>query len=537
MASKTPLAYAPIEISPLADDLSLQIKNSLKENIPVILALPVLVRKSAPDLGRKSVSEKKISKTNNSLTLELALDQKIITTIEEEIGADLFSLLNIFQSNSKGKVGEIFSHVQSALVTLTFIIVEIDNLNSARKSGSALGRMAKQKKVLLFDLTLLPNNAKSKIKKSLEYQHVNGLVLSNYLWNWKAERNQEFPKVFLANINAEELARYLVVARGVWEARDLIHTPTNIKNTEWLISQSKAFIKDYAQNNLSLEVWKGKDIERFGGLLAIGNSSRQPGPRLLQIKYKPAGAKRRIALVGKGITYDTGGISLKRPYDVMLPMKSDMAGAAAVISTVLTAARLNLPVEVIGIALLAENAISGSSTRPSDVISHYDGKTVEVLNTDAEGRLLLADGLAFACDRFAPDYVIDVATLTGAATLGLSRQYGALYSGSDDLANALSLAGENSGEALWRMPLVEEYKVALESSIADLNHTADKGDFSGGSITAALFLAEFVPAKYQKKWAHLDIAGPARSDVDAGENVKGGTGFGVRVLTNWMENL
>jgi leucyl aminopeptidase len=184
--------------------------------------------------------------------------------------------------------------------------------------------------------------------------------------------------------------------------------------------------------------------------------------------------------------------------------------------------------------MLAENSLSGTSTRPSDVITHYGGTTVEVINTDAEGRLVLADGLAYADKNLDPDYLIDVATLTGASYIGLSRYYGAMYTRDNKLARKLADIGDYTGDQIWHMPLVDDYSIALESNIADFNHTADKFKFQGGSVTAALFLENFVG---KRKWVHLDIAGPARSEVDAGENVKGGTGYGVRLLTQWLATL
>ena len=211
-----------------------------------------------------------------------------------------------------------------------------------------------------------------------------------------------------------------------------------------------------------------------------------------------------------------------------------MAGAAAVLMTVFSAARLSLPTKVTGLLMLAENALSSTSQRPSDVIKHYGGTTVEVINTDAEGRLVLADGLAYADMELNPDYLIDIATLTGAATLGLSRYYGAMYSRDKKVVDQLHDVGEFIGDRVWHMPLVDDYAIALESDVADFNHTADKFQFQGGSVTAALFLEKFVG---NRRWIHLDIAGSARSEVDAGENPKGGTGFGVRLLTEWLSRL
>jgi leucyl aminopeptidase len=184
--------------------------------------------------------------------------------------------------------------------------------------------------------------------------------------------------------------------------------------------------------------------------------------------------------------------------------------------------------------MCAENALSGTSQRPSDVITQYDGTTVEIINTDAEGRLVLADGLGYALENLDPDYLIDIATLTGSATLGLGRQYAAMYTRDEKLARELVAIGEQSGERVWHMPLVDDYRDSLDSDVADLNHAADKGDYSAGSVTAALYLEHFVGTS---RWVHLDIAGPARSETDAGENVKGGTGFGVRLLLDWIVSL
>ena len=239
-----------------------------------------------------------------------------------------------------------------------------------------------------------------------------------------------------------------------------------------------------------------------------------------------------MVLVGKGITFDTGGLSIK-PNDGMITMKTDMSGGAAVIGVLLAAASMGLPVAVTGLVCAAENMPSGSAQRPGDVLTQYGGRTVEVLNTDAEGRLVLADGLAYADAHLDPDVIVDIATLTGAASLGLGKRHGALFANRDGLAAALTSAGDVAGERLWRMPLVEDYRQALESPIADLRNIGDPElRLSGGAITAALFLREFVGGR---PWAHLDIAGPARADKDEDELVKGGTGFAVRTLVRWLE--
>jgi leucyl aminopeptidase len=218
----------------------------------------------------------------------------------------------------------------------------------------------------------------------------------------------------------------------------------------------------------------------------------------------------------------------------MTAMKSDMAGAAAVLSATVAMAKIKPKVKVTALLMAAENALSATSARPSDVIKQFGGTTVEVLNTDAEGRLVLADGLAYADLELDPDYLVDVATLTGAATLGLGRQYAAMYTRKIPLAKKLHELGNKVGEKVWHMPLLDDYSVALDSDIADFNHLADKFGFSAGSVTAALFLEKFVG---ERTWVHLDIAGTGRSETDAGENVKGGTGFGARLLIEWLASF
>jgi leucyl aminopeptidase len=232
-------------------------------------------------------------------------------------------------------------------------------------------------------------------------------------------------------------------------------------------------------------------------------------------------------LVGKGITFDTGGLSIK-PNAGMREMKTDMAGGAAVLAAVDAAARLRLPVAVTAVVPAAENAVSGSSYRPADVVRHVGGRTTEVLNTDAEGRMVLADGLAYARLELGATVLVDVATLTGAMKIALGTRTGGLYARPDGLADALRTAGAHAGEALWRMPLAEEHLDLLESAVADANNAPG----NPGSTTAALFLRPFAG---DLPWAHLDIAGPARAGADEGDVTRGGTAFGVRTLLRWLE--
>lgn len=329
---------------------------------------------------------------------------------------------------------------------------------------------------------------------------------------------------------AAVVTRAVLRARAALVARGLGTTPSNVKNPAWLAARARTVA---ARAGLTITVRNEKDLARegFGGLLAVGGGSATP-PRLVQLDHVPPGASPatpHVVLVGKGITFDTGGLNVK-PAEGMAAMKTDMAGAAAVLGVLSACRDLEVPVRVTGLLALAENAVSGAAYRPGDVITQFGGTTVEIGNTDAEGRIVLADALAYAATRLRPDAIVDIATLTGAARVALARVMAPIYATDDTLRDALVAAGATVGETLWPMPLPTAYRAALDSDVADLKQfTAANG---GGSIMAAMLLGEFVG---DTAWAHLDIAGPGRSDVDAGILAKGATGFGTRVLLRWLE--
>ena len=331
-----------------------------------------------------------------------------------------------------------------------------------------------------------------------------------------------------------DLDHGLVVAEAAVLARDLAQTPSSTKGPAWLAGRAR---RTAAEVGLSCTVRDHRQLraEDFGGLLAVGGAAHRP-PRLVELTYTPADADEHtphVVLVGKGITFDTGGISLK-PRESMISMKTDMTGAGVVLAVLKACALLKVTVRVTGLMPLAENTLGAGAYRPGDVVRHYGGTTTEVRNTDAEGRLVLADALAYADAHLDPDVVVDVATLTGAATLALGRTHAALYSADERLAAAFEQAGEASGERVWRMPLAEDYRPAISSDVADVCQIASVKGVGAGSIIAALFLREFVG---HRRWVHLDIAGPGRSDRDAGLVSRGGTGFGVRLLLRWLERM
>jgi leucyl aminopeptidase len=326
----------------------------------------------------------------------------------------------------------------------------------------------------------------------------------------------------------EPVRRAAVLAQATALARDLANTPSNVKDPAWLAKMATRTAGKVADVVVRDEKWLA--AQGFGGVLAVGGGSARP-PRFVELSWRPPGRAKgpHVVLVGKGITFDTGGVSVK-PADGMHVMRTDMAGGAAVIAAVEAVARLGLDVRVTGLVSCAENHLSGSAYRPGDVVRHYGGRTTEVTNTDAEGRMVMADALAYAVDRLKPDLLVDVATLTGAMKISLGLRTGAVFASADDVAARVLAAGEAAGERWWRMPLGSdidsvgaEFAEAVVSEIADVRQCPP----GPGGIAAAMFLREFTGGL---PWAHLDIAGPARADRTYDEVTVGATGFAARTL-------
>jgi leucyl aminopeptidase len=314
---------------------------------------------------------------------------------------------------------------------------------------------------------------------------------------------------------------------GVILARDLVNEPPSVTTAHYLGEQAKRHCRG---KGLSVEVWGKKKIQQMNlaGLLAVNRGSTEE-PRFIIIRYRPAWARKKVALIGKGITFDSGGLSLK-PAKSMETMKLDMAGGAAVIGAMSRLPRLHPDIEVTGYIPTTDNLPSGSAQKPGDIIRYLNGKTVEVLNTDAEGRLILADGLALAAKE-KPDYIVNLATLTGACMVALGPGVAGIFGNDQPLVDGLIRCGREAGEKLWQLPLVKEYREELKSSVADIKNI---GGSYGGAITAALVLQEFVG---DIPWAHLDIAGPAFTEKETATCPKGGTGFGVLTLLKFLSTL
>lgn len=325
-----------------------------------------------------------------------------------------------------------------------------------------------------------------------------------------------------------ELLRASVLAESVALARDLANTPPSDLVPEDFATLATEVFDEY---EVEVEVWEEDRLIETGcgGILGVGQGSVNP-PRLVQLRYQPEESSAHIALVGKGITFDTGGLSLK-PAGSMLGMKFDMSGAASVVATLLAVAKLGLPVQVTGYCCLAENMPSGTAIKPDDVLQMHNGKTVEVTNTDAEGRLVLADGLSLASEQ-QPDLIVDIATLTGAQVIALGDRTTGLMGNTDRWSEAALTAAQRSGEPLWAMPIPEELGEKLESPVADMVN-AKPGDRAAGMLFAAAFLERFVgenEAGEALPWLHFDIAGPADSKSAHGYTNKGATGVPVRTL-------
>jgi len=326
----------------------------------------------------------------------------------------------------------------------------------------------------------------------------------------------------------EPVRRAAVLTQATALARDLANMPSNVKDPAWLARMATRTAGRVPGVNADVRDERWLAAQGFGGVLAVGSGSTRP-PRLVELTWRPTTDVPHIVLVGKGITFDTGGISVK-PADGMHLMRTDMSGGAAVIAAVEAIARLRLPVRVTGLVPCAENHLSGSGYRPGDVVRHYGGRTTEVTNTDAEGRMVMADALAYASARLRPDLIVDVATLTGAMKVSLGLRTGGVFASTDAVATQVLAAGAAAGERWWRMPLgsdagsvAEEFAEAVRSDIADVRQCPP----GPGGIAAAMFLREFTDGL---PWAHLDIAGPARADRNYDEVVAGATGFAARTL-------
>ena len=356
---------------------------------------------------------------------------------------------------------------------------------------------------------------------------VEGLILGGYKFTRYKSAPSHQVVVELPGADSRQVAAARIVSEAEVFARDLVNTPAGDKAPELL---ARLIAQEAVRAGVKAEIWDEEKIasERLQGLLSVSAGSHRP-PRFVRLSYQPRRAEKSLGLVGKGVVFDSGGLSLKTA-EGMETMKTDMSGAAAVAAAVIGAARLRLPINLEAYLPLTDNMPGGGATRPGDVITYRNGRTVEVLNTDAEGRLVLADGLILAAEGPA-DLIVDIATLTGAQRIALGDRVGAAFATEQEDVERVVAAGALVGERFWSMPLVDDYDHLIRSEVADVKNT---GGRYGGTITAALILRPFAGGK---RWVHLDIAGPARADVAYGWFPKGGTGFGTRTLIALAETM
>ncbi|MEC4813399.1 MAG: leucyl aminopeptidase [Scytonema sp. PMC 1069.18] len=460
------------------------------------------------------------------LTGELAtLDEKLAGSIQELIAEEDF----------KGKQGSsIFTRVSGKSSIRKVIIIGLgkaDNLklDTLRKVAAVAARTGKKQKCKTLGLSLpIWNDDPAQTAQAL----TEGVQLALYQDNrFKSEPEDKGPQVEQVDLlglsgQSEAIARANLICSGVFLARQLVAAPANSVTP---ITMAEIATQIASEHGLQIEILEQEDCEKLGmgAFLGVAKASDLP-PKFIHLTYKPEGTPRRkLAIIGKGLTFDSGGLNIKGAGSGIETMKIDMGGAAATLGAAKAIGQLKPDVEVHFISAVTENMISGHAMHPGDILTASNGKTIEVNNTDAEGRLTLADALVFA-DKLKLDGMIDLATLTGACVIALGDDIAGLFSPDNTLAAQLEKASEISGEKIWRMPMEEKYFEGLKSGLADMKNT---GPRAGGSITAALFLKQFVK---ETPWAHLDVAGPVWTEKENGYNSVGASGFGVRLLVSWV---
>ncbi len=409
------------------------------------------------------------------------------------------------------------------------------NREGLRRAGAAAAQQLRERRLTEGTLAVTEVSPPGLPLEAVAGAWLEGLVLADYRFErYLSPDPKRLPALqhltVLAGVEKnlatlrKAVRRTEILCRGVLLARDLVNEPGNIKSPAFLAERATDLAGEVGLECTILDQ-AALEKEGFGALLGVAQGSFRP-PKLIVLQHRGAEDEPPVVLIGKGVVFDSGGISLK-PGENMDQMKMDMAGGATVLGTLLVAALLQLPVNLVGIVPAVENLPSGSAFRPGDILKSLAGKTIEVLNTDAEGRLILADALTYA-QRFNPREVIDVATLTGACIIALGHHAAALLGNHKELLDRLQQAGEICGERLWPLPLWEEYTRQLKSEVADLKNI---GGRAAGTITAAAFLQHFAK---EYRWAHLDIAGTAWQEKDSDYRPVGGTGFGVRLLIEYL---
>ena len=460
------------------------------------------------------------------LTGDLAqLDEKLAGTLKELIEETEF----------KGSAGSsAVTRVGAASSIRKIILVGLGKpdaltLDSLRRAAAAIARTAKQQKAKTLGISLpVANDDPALTAQTITEGILLALHQDNRFKSEPDDKGAKLEQVDLLGLGGQDAAisRGQQIASGVILARELVAAPANAVTPITMAETAEAIASEYG---LALEILEQEECEKLGmgAFLGVAQASDIP-PKFIHMTYKPEGTPRRkVAIIGKGLTFDSGGLNIKGAGSGIETMKMDMGGAAATLGAAKAIGQIKPDVEVHFVSAVTENMISGRAMRPGDILTASNGKTIEVNNTDAEGRLTLADALVFA-EKLGVDAIVDLATLTGACIIALGNDIGGLWTTDDTVASQLKAASQSAGEKFWQMPMEEKYFEGLKSPIADMKNTGPRG---GGAITAALFLKQFVK---ETAWAHLDIAGPVWSDKEEVYNNAGATGFPVRTLVNWV---
>jgi leucyl aminopeptidase len=476
--------------------------------------------------------------TGDALAVGLFEDQVELTddlaALDEKLAGTLKELIT--EAEFKGKEGSsAATRVGGGSGIRKIILVGLGKpdglkLETLRRAGAASAKAAKKEKCKTLGISLPLWNGDAAATAQAIAEGVELALYQDTRFKSDPEEKQgpTVEQVELLGLGGQEAAitRARQICSGVILARELVAAPANIVTPVTLAETASAIAQEYG---LELEILEREDCEKLGmgAYLGVAQASDLP-PKFIHLTYKPEGTPRRkLAIVGKGLTFDSGGLNIKVSGSGIEMMKTDMGGAGATLGAAKAIAQLKPDVEVHFISAATENMISGHAMHPGDILTASNGKTIEINNTDAEGRLTLADALVFA-EKLGVDAIVDLATLTGACVIALGDNIAGLWSPSDEIADQLLKASESTGEKLWRMPMEETYFEGMKSVVADMKNT---GPRPGGAITAALFLKQFVK---ETPWAHLDIAGPVWVDKENGYNNPGATGFGVRTLVSWV---
>lgn len=453
------------------------------------------------------------------------LDEKLTGTVKELIEETEF----------KGNVGSsAVTRVGASSPIRKIILVGLGKpdalkLDTLRRVAAAIARIAKQQKIKTLGISLpIVNDDSASTAQAITEGLVLALHQDNRFKSEADDKGNKLEQVDLLGLGGQDaaIAKAQAICSGVILARELVAAPANVVTPITMAETAETIASDYG---LAVEILEREECEKLGmgAFLGVAQASDLP-PKFIHLTYKPEGtAKRKLAIVGKGLTFDSGGLNIKGAGSGIETMKMDMGGAAATLGAAKAIAQLKPDVEVHFVSAVTENMISGQAMHPGDILTASNGKTIEVNNTDAEGRLTLADALVFT-EKLGVDAIVDLATLTGACIVALGNDIGGLWASNETLATQLKNASEAAGEKFWQLPLEEKYFEGMKSQIADMKNT---GPRAGGSITAALFLKQFVK---ETPWAHLDVAGPVWAEKEDGCNNTGATGFPVRTLVNWV---